>query len=237
MASSNLPATRAVRPASSSRAGSGRSRAPGSSGTSSSHRPSVIGPGAGTTAAGGSRLDSGRRGAGGGLDHLALAGRLGRPIEQRRCGRWRLVGIGRPGRRARHPGEDRVDRAGRVGHRSRGKATRLARAAERRRRLGRDEQGDRVLLVATQRHRGRLAGAGQVARPPADLGQVDQPDACRAGPSPASVSSSVRASASEPSRRWAWAQDQLDAPAGRRVGPGQGRGHAGNRRRASSPRR
>ena len=37
--------------------------------------------------------------------------RLGRAIEERRCGRWRLVGIGRPDRRARHPGEDRVDRA------------------------------------------------------------------------------------------------------------------------------
>ena len=136
-----------------------------------------------------------------------------RPIEQRRCGRWRLVGIGRPGRRARHPGEDRVDRARRVGHRSRGKATRLARAAESRRRLGCDQQRDRVLLVPTQRDRGRLAGTGQVARPPADLGQVDQPGRVE----PTQPGQRLELGAGEGQRaepQVGVGQDQFDAPAG-----------------------
>ena len=93
-----------------------------------------------------------------------------------------------------------------------------------------------MLLVPTQRDRGRLAGTGQVARPPADLGQVDQPGRVE----PTQPGQRLQLGAGEGQRaepQVGVGQHQLDAPAGCRVGTGQGRGHAGNRRRASSPRR
>ena len=121
--------------------------------------------------------------------------------------------VGRPAPAARpgtrHPGEHRVDRAAAASMRLRGEAPGLAW-------VGRAPRPPRPRRRAPgpgpRRHRaprGRLAGAGDVAGPPARLGQVDEPVRRRARRLPASVSSSARASASEPRRRCSRRQDEV----------------------------
>ena len=100
--------------------------------------------------------------------------RTTRRVEHRRRRGRRSGGIGRPHRGARHPREQLVDRAPRDLHRLVGQAPGLRRAASGGSRLGRDhERQERALLLIERRDR-RFPGAGDVARPPARLGQVEQ---------------------------------------------------------------
>ena len=73
------------------------------------------------------------------------------------------------------PGEQRVDRAVGDLHRLIREAPGFGRAAACRRRLRRDDKGEeRTVLVVEGGHR-RFPGTGDVARPPARLGEIDQP--------------------------------------------------------------
>ena len=74
----------------------------------------------------------------------------------------------------------------------RGQPARLARAAERGRRLGGDDERDDGHAAARDVGGRGLPGAGQVAGPPADLGQVEERLVVER-PAPASASSSARA--------------------------------------------
>jgi hypothetical protein len=95
-------------------------------------------------------------------------------MEQGRGRRRRFGGVRMPDRRARHPREDAVDAAVGAGHGQAGETSRLAGTPVRRGGLRRDDQRDRFLRIGVERgHRG-LAGTRQVARPPADLGEVDE---------------------------------------------------------------
>ena len=97
-----------------------------------------------------------------------------------------------------------------------------------------------VVGVDLEIRRRRLAGPGQVAGPPAGLGEIADPLVVERS-RPASVSSSARASPSEPSRRWTRARTRSAralADVGRRSRPRSvGGAHAGSRRRRSRPRR
>ena len=182
----------------------------------------------------GSRRRLGRRG----LLRLDRLPDLRSTIEQRRRRGWRFIGIGRPHARPRHAGEDGVDGAAGHRHRALRVAARLAGSTDRRRRLGSDDQRDRVVDVAAQGGGRGLARPGQVACPPADLGQVDQalivegPERCHG----LELDPGER-QRTEP--QVGMGQQELGRPCPRAVGAkhrGSGR-HAGNRRRASRPRR
>ena len=216
------PATSARRPASNSAAGSGWRRRGSLAALLGVPEPEGHGPAwrLRPDPAGG-RLVGQRR------------GRLGRrrapaTVEQGRRRRQRLVRVGRPDAGAGHPGEDVVDAAARRGGRPRGEPPRLARPAERRRRLGRDDQGDRVVRRRPEGRRGRLAGPGR--SPVRQRTSARSTSPCVSSPPrPASVSSSTRARASAPSLRCIWARTSSIARA-RRAGR---LGRRGQRRRAS----
>ena len=106
------------------------------------------------------------------MDHRRRATRRVEHGRRRRRGRR---GIGRPHPGARHAREQHVDRAVGDLHRPIREAPRLRRAATCRSRLRRnDKREERTVLVVQGGHRG-LPGAGDVARPPARLGEVDEP--------------------------------------------------------------
>src|SRR5207253_2900047 len=91
--------------------------------------------------------------------------------------RARLSGIARvvrPDRVPRLSGEERLEGAvGRL-EGSTGESPRLTGPAERGGRLGGDDQGKDRVASARQERRRCLPRPGQVARPPADLGEVEQ---------------------------------------------------------------
>ena len=108
---------------------------------------------------------------------------LGLAVEQRRRGGRRLGRVRRPDARARHPGEDLVDPAGRVRLRAVGQAARLVRTPERRRGLGGDDEGQRMAGILAQRHGRGLAAHRAGRRSASEPRRGRRGPACRAGPS------------------------------------------------------
>jgi len=101
-----------------------------------------------------------------------------------------------------------------------------------------DHERDRVFLLGLQDDPGRLARTGQVTRPPARFGQVDE----TGGIEHAETGHRLELHPGEgecPEAQVRVGEHEFDGPHGSGFGPdeGRGRGHAGNRRCASSPRR
>ena len=233
---SSAPATNAVRPASSSAAASGPDMTAGSTSASPSQKPSMTG-----AAVDGSLTRSAA------TRSLGASGRTRRPAAEGRA-RDRTGSAPsaaarrhRPARRPSAASRRRSRRScrRRTGQRPVGQPARLARAAEGGRRLGGDDQRDHraVLLARAPRRPPRRRRAGRRSASGPRPGRPGP--RASSSPRPASVSSSTRASASEPSRRCAWARTSSTVRDGVRCRPGHGRrgGHAGNRRRGSRPRR
>ena len=181
----------------------------------------VVGPEAEGHRSGRKRRDGGRsrldRGGGPprrGLAGLPPVGCVRGPIEQRRRGRWRLVGSGGQTRDRGMPAK--IASIEPV-------ALAIARAASRRDSLGRPSEAaasaaiSRATGVRPRRHaapprppRPRRPGRRSASGPR----RGRRGPTSRARPIPASVSSSVRARASDPSRRCAWARSELGAACG-----------------------
>ena len=106
------------------------------------------------------------------MDHGCRATRR---VEHGRRRRRRRRGIGRPHPGARHAREERVDRAVGDLHRPIREAPCLRRAATCRSRLRRDDKREEWTVLVVQGGHRRFPGAGDVARPPARLGEVDEP--------------------------------------------------------------
>ena len=110
-------------------------------------------------------------------------GRFDRPIgrerpqirEERPGGLERPARVDRPDGAARHAGEDRVEQALTRSKRPAGQPSSLAGPAEMGLHFGGDDECKHVLWLALEIRRRRIAGAREVARPPADLGEVADP--------------------------------------------------------------